>query len=304
MKKAASRKGSESETTKRKAPVRRTPEPALPGRKTSTIETREPGAPGPGSRKTGTPKKKTPECKTLKPAKPDRKASMPKTGKPVFPEPERQSSRMEIKELQEKVRELEETLDAIRRGEVDAIVVAKGDDRQVYTLEGADQPYRVLVENIREGVLTLAEDGAILYGNNQFGAMLHTPCRKILGSSFADHVCEEDRPVVAGLLRNALAGPVKQQLILCHDGSFLPVQVTLNTLVTGGHTRISAIITNRKEDEDRIRMHARMLDATGDAVIAANTEGKIIYWNDAATNDLWLEAKRGDGTQSHQPARP
>ena len=30
-------------------------------------------------------------------------------------------------------------------------------------------------------------------------------------------------------------------------------------------------------------MQARMLDAVGDAVIAADTDNKIIYWNDAAT---------------------
>ena len=51
----------------------------------------------------------------------------------------------EVLALREKIRELEETLDAIRSGEVDAIIVGKDDSRQIYTLEGADLPYRALV---------------------------------------------------------------------------------------------------------------------------------------------------------------
>ena len=71
----------------------------------------------------------------------------------------------EVEELREKVRELEETLEAIQSGEVDAIVVANGDGRRVYTLEGPDHPYRTLVENIQEGALTLSRTGTILYTN-------------------------------------------------------------------------------------------------------------------------------------------
>ena len=94
-------------------------------------------------------------------------------------------------ELREKIRELEETLDAIRSGEVDAIVVSKGDVRQVYTLEGADHPYRALVENIREGALTLSRTGMILYTNTRFAEMVQLPPDKVLGTSILDHVCPE-----------------------------------------------------------------------------------------------------------------
>ncbi|HVN65298.1 MAG TPA: hypothetical protein VMT31_01640, partial [Methanomicrobiales archaeon] len=65
-------------------------------------------------------------------------------------------------ELESQVRELQETLDAIRSGEVDAIVVSKDDARRVYTLEGPDSPYRALVESISEGALTVSSEGMIL----------------------------------------------------------------------------------------------------------------------------------------------
>ena len=64
--------------------------------------------------------------------------------------------------------ELEETFLAIQRGQVDAVVVNGADGDQVFTLQGAEHPYRVLVETMNEGAATLDKDGTVLYGNASF----------------------------------------------------------------------------------------------------------------------------------------
>ena len=60
--------------------------------------------------------------------------------------------------LRERLREAEETLDAIRNGDVDVVWVPDSVSR-VYTLETADQTYRLLVEEMQEGALTLTRGG-------------------------------------------------------------------------------------------------------------------------------------------------
>ena len=66
-------------------------------------------------------------------------------------------------ELQAKLYEAEETLNAIRDGEVDAIITPHGSDGpKVYTLESADSLYRNLVQEMVEGVATLTSDGSLL----------------------------------------------------------------------------------------------------------------------------------------------
>jgi len=50
--------------------------------------------------------------------------------------------------LKARVEELEETLRAIRMGEVDAVLVSSSQGDQVFTLQGAEHPYRLLVETI------------------------------------------------------------------------------------------------------------------------------------------------------------
>ncbi len=70
-----------------------------------------------------------------------------------------------IEELQARLDEAEETIRAIRAGEVDAVIVQGEAGEQVYTLHTADQPYRTLVEQMREGAAILAVSGDVLYCN-------------------------------------------------------------------------------------------------------------------------------------------
>ena len=74
--------------------------------------------------------------------------------------------------LRAHVAELEETLPAIRKGEVDALLVCTEKGERVFTLQGAEHPYRILVENIEEGAATLSEDGTVLYSNRSFASFL------------------------------------------------------------------------------------------------------------------------------------
>ena len=60
-----------------------------------------------------------------------------------------------IRDLQQRLDEAEETLRALRSGEVDAVVASGPDGDRVYTLKGADEAYRVMVQNMAEGALTL-----------------------------------------------------------------------------------------------------------------------------------------------------
>src|SRR5690349_18169882 len=58
-------------------------------------------------------------------------------------------------ELQSRMKTAEDTLDAIRRGQVDAIVVDGPDGDRLFTLAGSDAAYRVFVESMSEGAVTL-----------------------------------------------------------------------------------------------------------------------------------------------------
>ncbi len=111
----------------------------------------------------------------------------------------------ELEELRERLREAEETLQAIRTGEVDALIVDGPNGSQVFTLRGAEHPYRLLVEEMSEGAATLLPDGTLLYCNMRLAEMLHTPLQKLIGASIYGFMGESDRAALAQLMERTLS---------------------------------------------------------------------------------------------------
>ena len=89
----------------------------------------------------------------------------------------------EIEGLRLRLQEAEGTLDAIRRGEVDALVISGPDGDQVYTLTGADRTYRIVLETMNEGAAIIGSDGTVLFCNARLSDILKTPLERILGAS-------------------------------------------------------------------------------------------------------------------------
>ncbi len=201
----------------------------------------------------------------------------------------------EIDELKNQVRELTEMIEAISSGEVDAIIVSKADEKKVYTLDNADLPYRILIENIQEGALTLSREGMILYGNTAFAAMREVPLESLIGTNLREHICPRDKDLFDLLLHDALSKPVRSEMSICSpDGSF-PVQIAMTALGLDGSVKISAVVSDRRKDYERLQLQGRMLDSVADAVIAADPSGKIIYWNNAAAKTYGFSREEAIG---------
>lgn len=118
----------------------------------------------------------------------------------------------ENKALRERLREAEETLEAIRSGDVDAVVVSGIDGvPQVYALETADQTYRVLVEEMKEGALTVSLNDEVLYCNRQLAAIFGEDPGRIIGGSLSRFICETERAEFAWVAK--LSG--KSEFTVC-----------------------------------------------------------------------------------------
>lgn len=94
----------------------------------------------------------------------------------------------EVEDLRLRLAEAEETLKAIQEGEIDAVVVNGENDTQVFTLKGADYAYRVLIEEMNEGVAMLTPDRTIFYCNNQMASILKTPLEEMIGKSMDEFI--------------------------------------------------------------------------------------------------------------------
>src|SRR4051794_19304558 len=100
----------------------------------------------------------------------------------------------------EEFRESHEVLCAVRHGEVDALVVSSPEGDRIFTLESAEQPYRLLIEQMQEAAVTLGPEGTIQYANRALAQMLQWPLEQVIGSAVKDHIAAADQPALAALL--------------------------------------------------------------------------------------------------------
>ncbi len=152
----------------------------------------------------------------------------------------------ENRELKYQLEEANETIDAIRSGMVDALVV-KGDggENQLYTLKSADQTYRVFIEKMAEGAVTLNEDGIILYSNSRLAQMLDTSLEKVIGLSFADFVADDHRERFAKLFEAGWKKDCKEEILLQTSGNNVkPLLLSCTTLELDEGTALSVIVTD------------------------------------------------------------
>jgi len=131
----------------------------------------------------------------------------------------------------ERLLEAQETLRAIRQGEVDAVVVQAGaPGAQVFTLSSADRPYRIFVETMQEGAATVSAAGIVLYANGRLGDLLGCSTSRIVARPMNAFVTRPGRPGLSAAIDSAVLGATIELDLTGPDGRAVTVQVGISRL--------------------------------------------------------------------------
>jgi two-component system, NarL family, sensor kinase len=217
----------------------------------------------------------------------------------------RSPSSGKLAELRARLADAEQMLRAIRNGEVDAVVVAGKTGPQVYTLEGAEHAYRVLIESMNEGALTLTDDKIILYANQCFARMVKCPQEQVMGGSFGRFLSAADRANLRPLMKLAGKSGFKIQMRLnAGDGSQVPAQISIRALAKNGfkHRPIGMVVTNMTEAR-RTEELLRALTHRVVQVQEAERERVAIELHDTVTQMLCAVLVRSQTLADKLPAR-
>ncbi len=151
----------------------------------------------------------------------------------------------EMEELRQQLQEATEAIDAIRNGQVDALVLKNGDKHQLYTLKSADQTYRVFIEKMKEGAVTLNVDGVILYSNSQFASMVNLPLRKVIGLNFSDFIPGDFKETFKTLMKLGWKSDSKGEIAIMNENNDLvPFLLSFTSLDLDEGKALSIILTD------------------------------------------------------------
>ena len=196
----------------------------------------------------------------------------------------------ENEELRRSLDESQELLRAISSGEVDALVISGAEGDQVYTLEGADRAYRVLIEAMNDGAVTMTSDGTILYCNRHFAEMVKSPLEKVIGTSFCRFIPKDDQAAFRVIQQDLGRGELTLQ---AEDESILPVYISVNSLqISESQEDFCVVVTDlteQKQKEEIVaaeRLARSIIEQATEAVVVCDDKGKIIRFSNAVSRIL------------------
>ncbi len=188
-----------------------------------------------------------------------------------------------MQDLAMRLEDAESTLQAIRQDEVDALVVSSRDGPRVYTLRSADHPYRMLVQEMQDGALTLTPTGLILYANLAFARMMRTPLEHIVGTSVQRFVVPQDLQTFTALFARGARGDSQGEVRLqAADGTLVPVFLACNSLQVDDFQSVCVVVTDlteHKRQEALLVSEAltrAILEQVAEALVVVDKTGRII----------------------------
>ena len=182
----------------------------------------------------------------------------------------------ELARLQIQLEEANDTIEAIRTGQVDGLIIKDNTGHQLYTLRSADQTYRVFIEKMKEGAVTLNAEGLILYSNSSFASMLKLPLSKVIGEPFYKFVFPEQRELFISMFKEGWQREIKGDILLLDEtGNAVPALVSLTTLNLDEGVSLSILVTDlsiQKEAEELLRMKNNELQQAHHSLAKLNQE--------------------------------
>lgn len=136
-----------------------------------------------------------------------------------------------IEFLSRRLQESDDVLEAIRSGSVDALFIQGEQGESVYTLDNADKPYRLLVEQMQEGAVTISSEGVILYANQRFSEILNFPLEQIFGGFFQQYMPSGEAQIFNAYLASNSEKAFRSAVSIRRpDSTFFPGYVTFSEL--------------------------------------------------------------------------
>ena len=182
----------------------------------------------------------------------------------------------EFEELTARLHEANETIHAIRTGQIDALVVETKEGSKLFTLKSADHTYRVFIEKMREGAVTLNSDGIILYSNSQFASMINMPLAKVIGLPIMNFIPDQYKAMFRKITHEGWQSDSKGEIFLKNkDGNLVPFLLSVTSLELDEGTALSIILTDltyQKDNEKQLQVKNQQLEEARLAAYKLNEE--------------------------------
>lgn len=137
----------------------------------------------------------------------------------------------ELVDVRNRLDEAQETLRAIREGEVDAVIVSGSKGDRVFSLTETENLHRLMVETMSEAGIATSPEGTVLFCNQRACTLLGVSQEQILGHAINEFVVSHDAGRIEAMLATAQTTPTDSRILfIAADGTPVPMHVWASPL--------------------------------------------------------------------------
>lgn len=158
--------------------------------------------------------------------------------------------------------------------------------------EASARRFHAMIEHIGDGISLVGPDGKVTWQSPSALRMFGYAPEEVLGKTAIQFMHPDDTAQLGPVFTDLMASPGKtvtaEIRVRPKDGGWRWMEVIATNLLDDPDLRSVVMnyrdITDRNEALEHIRFQASLLSQVRNAVIAIDTELRIVYWNDAAAN--------------------
>lgn len=158
-------------------------------------------------------------------------------------------------------------------------------------LRGSEEWFRALVQNASDSIVVLDAAGTVRYITPGGALIMGRAPEDIVGRTAEDLLEPSEVPAVRELLTDVASRVGAERSVTLRvpheDGSPRWVRARINNQLDNPAVRGLVInahdVTAEQESRTRLELQARLLASVSEAVIATDPEGRVVHWNDAAS---------------------
>lgn len=198
---------------------------------------------------------------------------MPKNNKEVLEKTEKLKE--EIKKLRKRLREAKGSVNGIKTGNIDALVITGEKNIKVYTEKTTDQPYRVLIEKMHEGAVIVNLDGIIIYCNSYFAGLVNLPLQNVIGTVFQKYIAKPSKATLKTLINQGSENATEELYLYPNDAEVIPVLMSVTTVMLDNTFFVNIILTDltiQKKHEEELKHRANQLQHLNTELENANKD--------------------------------
>ena len=151
-------------------------------------------------------------------------------------------------------------------------------------LEESEYKYRELMENSIDGIVITDDNANLTLVNAEGSRMLGYTMEELLKMNIKDTYPDFERDAFEANLMKVRNNGIHsyERRMKRKDGSIFFAELRVRKIKDNGFQAIIRDITDRKKSEEKIQLTANILNHVGQAVIATDIKGRVVYFNNIA----------------------